>query len=380
MTTDPLLQTTPLELFQTKSLSEIQDISKTLRATSITKHEEIRNLVGSKYRDLLISADEIKLMEVLAYEQDRKLYALIFDEEHENDEERSKAPQENDYFGNAVNGESLNRNNSAKIRKRRAEFNVNSNLELFLRSEVKEVKAVDDHVLQNSEFFIRLSKFLKINEDDSLKNIYNWVDELGYSWGSKGEVISEKFKEVEVIVQGKVGKIDDVEELSTLQQFVKKNDKVFDVKRFDELLFERIKELINFDDLKLVLLKFPGFQKGLEDEYENVITTGLQNLNKLISVLGVEGTGKLTLYELKFDDNYLTKIDYLSKGLIYQEYQVISDGFEKISQILQFMKVINQKKYSVLDSKYKDTLENFRSHAENEKNQLLIKYLKSSSS
>ncbi|CAM9012014.1 unnamed protein product [Wickerhamomyces anomalus] len=337
-----LLNTTPLQLFQTKSLPEIQDLSSQLSSISIRKHDEIRNLVGSKYRDLLISADEIKKMETLAYQEDKQLYDLVFNAGGKRLDER--------------------------------------NVERFFTKEEKKVGGFN-HVLENSEFFIKLSKFLKIDQDYSFDKIYDIINELGNSWGNGKDrvVILEKFKQVEIILFNKVDNIDDIEELFKLRNFINGNVN-FNLNKFDERLFGKILKLIKIDefiDLKLILIKFPNFQNELKQTFANEIIGNLETNESLINELH-DPNDTLKLYELKFDQDYLTNIDYLSKGLINKQYQNISDFFNKIGKNLNYLKLIinpNNDEFKQFELKYNQVLQKFKNHAEFENNKLLVKYL-----
>lgn len=340
-TTDPLLSLTSLEIFQQHSLPQIQSIQSTLSTTSLSKKEEIRNLVGSKYRDLLISADEIKSMEELSISQDRKLYDLIFG---------------------------------------KAQILKDKNVDKFIDSRLNKVKQVSvDRVVQNSDFYIKLSKFLKISDEDELQGIKERIRDVSeYEYGIKAGLISEKFKEVEVILLNKLHKIDDIDQLEQVVKFVKERDE-FDEDKFENVLYEKINELITLENLKLILTKFPYFKNSLEKDYQNSIIEELNHLDKEIVELdeSQKEDKKLELYELTNDDinEYLIKIEYLSKGLHYKQYQIISKNLDITKEKLNFIKLINPTIFKSLNSRYFDILEKLKKHAEVTNNQLLIKYI-----
>lgn len=376
-----ILDSSPIEIFQSYSLHEIQIINTQLSNKIIEKHDEIRQLVGSKYRDLLITADEIKHMEKLSGQQDKLLYDLVFGKT------------------NGVGGSGGGIENFMKNGLKRVE---NGN---------KDSDRIDNvgKVIKNSDFYIKLSKFLKISDDDddeegeegeegdevednktkssfSINEIEHCIDSLGpkESWGNKKEVIMEKFKEIEVILINKIWKNEQVEQLSKLQLFlIRKNDFFYNIDKFNEILYSKLFKLINNDDVLREILKFfKNFKLKFEVDFINKISSILIKLNKFITQLnendngnGIDKCKKLSLYELEMNDDYLTNIDYLSKGLIYNEYQIINKEIIELQKFLQYLKLINELKYNQFNQEFNSILNNFKNHAVLEKNQLLIKYL-----
>jgi len=375
-----ILDSSPIEIFQSYSLHEIQIINTQLSNKIIKKHDEIRQLVGSKYRDLLITADEIKHMEKLSGQQDKLLYDLVFGKT------------------NGVGGSG----------------GVGVGIENFMKNGLKRVEngnkdsdRIDNvgKVIKNSDFYIKLSKFLKISDDDdddeegeedegdednktkssfSINEIEHRIDSLGpkESWGNKKEVIMEKFKEIEVILINKIWKFEQVEQLSKLQLFlIRKNDFFYNIDKFNEILYSKLFKLINNDDVLREILKFfKNFKLKFEVDFINKISSILIKLNKFITQLndndnGIDKCKKLSLYELEMNDDYLTNIDYLSKGLIYNEYQIINKEIIELQKFLQYLKLINEFKYNQFNQEFISILNNFKNHAVLEKNQLLIKYL-----
>ncbi|KAH3687817.1 hypothetical protein WICPIJ_001192 [Wickerhamomyces pijperi] len=75
---DAILEKSSSEIFSTYNLTQIQQISDDLSKISKSKHQELRSLVSSKYRDLLKTGDDIIAIKDLGISQDRSLYNLSF--------------------------------------------------------------------------------------------------------------------------------------------------------------------------------------------------------------------------------------------------------------------------------------------------------------
>ncbi len=115
----------------------------------------------------------------------------------------------------------------------------------------------------------------------------------------------------------------------------------------------------------------------MKQTFAKEINENLETNESLINELH-DPKDTLKLYELKFDQDYLTNIDYLSKGLINKQYQDISDFFNKIGKNLNYLKlIINPKddEFKQFELKYNQVLQKFKNHAESENNKLLVKYL-----
>ncbi|CCH44152.1 hypothetical protein BN7_3710 [Wickerhamomyces ciferrii] len=339
-----LLNTTSQSLFKTFPITQIQQISTNLNQLSNLKHEEIRNLVGSKYRDLLISADEITIMEKLSHEQDSKLYDLIFGK-----------------FKIGIDD---------KISK----FMNNKNDDFEIdQQNINQIKSIQS----KTDFTIKLSKFLKINSDDEIEEIFMKINEIGNEWGDKSNLVLEKFKEIEIIFETKINEINDINELLKLELFWNKRNE-FNISSLEQLLYNHLKSnLIKFDNLKEILEKFPKFIDNLNNDYQRKLQILIKNVQNLINELKPNPKNELKLYDLKFDDDdYLLKIEFLSKGLIFKEYQDINNGLQSIKDLLNFIKIINNDSFLKISNDYNDLLKSFQKHAQETNNSLLLKHLK----
>lgn len=64
------------DVFCRSSLSEVVSVERRLRSDALLKRDELRELVGSRYRSLLACADAIHQMSVLGQEGEEQLQAL----------------------------------------------------------------------------------------------------------------------------------------------------------------------------------------------------------------------------------------------------------------------------------------------------------------
>jgi hypothetical protein len=340
---DTAVESNANTLFQSHSLHEITDLSKSLTTKAQRKHEELRTLVASQYRDLLQTADQIIEMDKLSKQSDQELYKLSF-----------------------LNTSKLNKN-----------LSIERNITKFWHSEPVELENRVVKVKKNAELFLVMSQLLNLSSVDPYDVIIGVLKRLPLEEGwfqDRKPVVDNKVEELQMVMLDKVSAMS-LDELLKVDIFVQQTQ-WFEKTVIENAIYESLLNKLTLENLSLVLEKFAKFKPKLQDHYSRSTESILQDLKGLMATVDDKGT-KLDLYTMELDDDYLTKIQYLSHGLIYDKYQRISTDLSRCLTTLNYVQVIDDALFKKYKKELQDVIDVFITHAEKSNNTALVKYLRS---
>lgn len=236
-------------------------------------------------------------------------------------------------------------------------------------------------VIQNSEFYLELSKFMNIKPEFDTDRVIEILTEIDFDapfYTERKQQVQDQLKFVEHIFHGKLETcyIDDLIKINTFFQNHHYQFK-FDLQQFNQLLLARLLQIITIDNLKTILQKFTKFKDDIMNKYKSNIQDLISQFNSQLENIDTSREKKLQLYDLDEDANYLKNIQYLSNGLIYPSYQEISNLITELTSLLKFIEIIDKQLYANFNSQRNRAIEQFSSHAAQTNNKLLEQYLSS---
>lgn len=333
---------TPSSIFQQNSLQDILELSNTLTTISKAKHDELRTLVAFQYRDLLSTADQIIEMNDMSKGSDKQLYELSF-----------------------LNTPKLNNN-----------LSIERNIDRYWSEHPVKQDDKINRVKSNAELFLIMSELLNLSSGDSMDTIRGVLSRLPVDqpwFKERRDVIDIKLEELCMVVMQKMKSMS-LDELVKVNSFVMRTQ-WFDKSSMEKELYECVLQRTTLENLKSVLMKFEMFKKRLQKRYTDESQRVLSHLEELLQTVEDKGE-KLDLYSMDLEDaEYLTKIQYLSHGLLFEKYQQIDDCVHSCLMSLKYVEVVDSATYTEHRGRLDAQLQNFTQHAQATGNTALCKYL-----
>ncbi|KAH3666566.1 hypothetical protein WICMUC_005635 [Wickerhamomyces mucosus] len=350
------------EIFRKNSLQQIRDLSNELTELSQSKHNELRTLVSTKYRDLLKTGNTIIDIKELGQIQDQKLYNLSF-----------------------LRDEKLNKLNKIEknFEKLNNSFNQSSNLH------EKSIKIEQEKIVISSDFWINTSILLEINDGFNIFQIltnlekfnkFNQLKQFKNLLHDNEPLIRSKFEEINSIIirlfKNTFFKQQDLYNINN--SFNLLSLAFLNLKEFQSLIFNNLIKFIKIDSIKSSYTElFAIFDKfdQYTIQFQNYLIDNLSKLTKELneSIDNYKVGEIIDLYLLQINSEYLEKIFYISNGVKDFNMLYIIKILRKFEKNLQLLKKLKNDS----NNDHKEELEIFISKIENldRDNLLLRKYL-----